>query len=114
MFIESVPDHMYFEYNNDVKITVHCKAPGLVVNIEELQSELWSLDVGSNPGFTQKLDGKYGPQDDIIPTQNNRDSQMGQNVYNSLFRECSLLYKSKGKYHGTVNLLKNQFRYGCC
>ncbi len=29
-------------------------------------------------------------------------------------RERSLLYKSKGKYHCTVNLLKNQFRYGCC
>jgi len=29
-------------------------------------------------------------------------------------RECSLLYKSVGKYHCTINLLKNWFRYGCC
>jgi len=28
------------------------------VNIEYSQSEPWSLDVGSNPGFTIKLDGK--------------------------------------------------------
>jgi hypothetical protein len=33
------------------------KLPGLVVNVEDSQSEPWSSDVGSIPGFTQKLDG---------------------------------------------------------
>jgi len=34
------------------------KLPGLVVNVEDSRSEPWSLDVGSNTGFTKKLDGK--------------------------------------------------------
>jgi hypothetical protein len=32
------------------------KLPSLVVNIEELQSEPWSSDGSSIPGFTEKLD----------------------------------------------------------
>jgi hypothetical protein len=34
------------------------KLPGLVVNVEDSRSEPWSLDVGSNPGFTKTLDEK--------------------------------------------------------
>ncbi len=34
------------------------KFPGLVVSVEDSWSERWSLDMGSNPSITQKLDGK--------------------------------------------------------
>ncbi len=33
------------------------KLPGLVVNVKDSQSEPWSLDVSSIPGFAKKLDG---------------------------------------------------------
>jgi hypothetical protein len=33
------------------------KLPGLVVNIKDSQSEPWSLDMSSVPGFAEKLDG---------------------------------------------------------
>ncbi len=33
------------------------KLPGLVVNADNSQSEPWSLDVSSIPGFALKLDG---------------------------------------------------------
>jgi hypothetical protein len=33
------------------------KLPGLVVNVEDSQSEQWSLDVSSIPGFAYELDG---------------------------------------------------------
>ncbi len=53
--------------------------PGLVVNAEDSQSEPWSSDVGLNPGFTSKLDGKDGPSTWWQKNnENNKDSQMGQ------------------------------------
>jgi len=39
------------------------KPSGLVVNVEESRSKPWSLDMGSNPGFPEKLDGRHGPRD---------------------------------------------------
>ena len=38
------------------------KLSGLVVNIKDSRSEPWSLDVGSNPGFTKKTKLKGGPR----------------------------------------------------
>ncbi len=34
-----------------------------MVNVKDSQSEPWSSDVGSIPGFTYKLDGYHGPLD---------------------------------------------------
>ncbi len=52
----------WFEYNIaiiliKVRIVLLGKLPGLVVNVEDSQSEPWSLDVSSIPGFALKLDG---------------------------------------------------------
>jgi len=41
------------------------------------QSKPWSSDVGLNPGFHKKVDGKDGPLDSI-KNENNKDSQRGQ------------------------------------
>ncbi len=41
-------------------MTLKGKPYGLVVTAEDSQSEPWPLDMGSNPGFTQKLNGKNG------------------------------------------------------
>ncbi len=38
--------------------SVKGKLPGLVVNVKDSQFEPLSLDMGLNPGFTKKLDGK--------------------------------------------------------
>ena len=35
-------------------------------------------------------------------------------VVDTVVRERSLLYICRGKYHCTVNLLKNRFRFGRC
>jgi len=66
----------FVELNSKVNYHVG-KLPGLVVNIEDSQSEPWPLDVGSNPGFTKKLHEKM---DHLMAEKliKNKDSQKGK------------------------------------
>jgi len=59
---------------------------GLVVNAEDSQSEPWSSDVGLNPGFTSKLDGKDGPS--TWWQKNNENNKDSQKISNRI-QHCS-------------------------
>ena len=48
------------------------------MNVVDSRSEPWSSDVGSNPDFTSKLDGKMVHLMAEKITKTSKDSQMGQ------------------------------------